>query len=221
MTGSFSSASPESWSTWVSLCAVVVPDGCCSRRPWENSVLACSYRDLFFRFRWKSWSLKNGNDVHKKLNLVWVLNQKLNWRSISIKPKIGRDLNSAKMHFVPNLEIVTSIGGESWHGQAQNGVNFAFEVKFDLEGQGQSPFLGQCCCAHSSHISERSDKNWGSLLCWKLEQLECLHSENTPRRPMITYTMDSYQILCHNKTKSKLQITKNSKIQISKFGISQ
>ena len=40
--------------------------------------------------------------------------------------------------FVPNLEIVTSIGGELWYGQAQNGVNFDFEVKFDLEGQGQS-----------------------------------------------------------------------------------
>ena len=36
--------------------------------------------------------------------------------------------------FVQNLEIVTSIGGELWHGQAQNGVNFDFEVKFDLEG---------------------------------------------------------------------------------------
>ena len=41
--------------------------------------------------------------------------------------------------FVPNLEIVTSIGGELWHAQAQNGVNFDFEVKFDLKGQGQSP----------------------------------------------------------------------------------
>ena len=41
--------------------------------------------------------------------------------------------------FVPNLEIVIYIGGELWHGQAQNGVNFYFEVKFDLEGQGQSP----------------------------------------------------------------------------------
>ena len=41
--------------------------------------------------------------------------------------------------FVPNLEIVTSIGGELWHGQAQNGVNFDFEVTFDLEGQCQSP----------------------------------------------------------------------------------
>ena len=47
---------------------------------------------------------------------------------------------SAKMQFIPDLEIVTSIGGESWHGQAQNGVNFDFEVDiFDLEGQGQSP----------------------------------------------------------------------------------
>ena len=30
-------------------------------------------------------------------------------------------------------------GDELSHGQAQNGVNFDFEVTFDLEGQGQSP----------------------------------------------------------------------------------
>ena len=41
--------------------------------------------------------------------------------------------------FVPNLEIVTSTGGELWHGQAQNEVNFDLEVEFDLEGQSQSP----------------------------------------------------------------------------------
>ena len=41
------------------------------------------------------------------------------------------------MHFVPNLEIVTSIGGELWHGQAQNGVNFDFGIQFDLEGHDQ------------------------------------------------------------------------------------
>ena len=40
--------------------------------------------------------------------------------------------------FVRNLEIVTSIGGELWHAQAQNGVNFDFGVQFDLEGQDQS-----------------------------------------------------------------------------------
>ena len=30
-------------------------------------------------------------------------------------------------------------GDELSHGQTQNGVNFDFEVKFHLEGQGQSP----------------------------------------------------------------------------------
>ena len=30
-------------------------------------------------------------------------------------------------------------GDELSHGQTQNGVNFDFEVEFDLEGQGQSP----------------------------------------------------------------------------------
>ena len=41
--------------------------------------------------------------------------------------------------FVTNLEIVTLIGGELWHGQAQNGINFDFGVQFDLEGHDQSP----------------------------------------------------------------------------------
>ena len=38
----------------------------------------------------------------------------------------------------PNLVILARMGDELLHGQAQNGVNFDFEVKFDLEGQGQS-----------------------------------------------------------------------------------
>ena len=48
----------------------------------------------------------------------------------------------------------------------------------------------------------------GAIPSPKLEQLEWLRSKNTPRRPMITHTMDSYQIPCHNKTKSNLQIPK-------------
>ena len=43
---------------------------------------------------------------------------------------------------------------------------------------------------------------------WKLEQLDCLRSENTPHCRMITHTIDSYQIPMQNKTKSKLQIWK-------------
>ena len=51
----------------------------------------------------------------------------------------------------------------------------------------------------------------------KLEQLECLPTENNttplPHPPMITQIthtidFDSYQIPCHNKTKSNLQIKK-------------
>ena len=39
----------------------------------------------------------------------------------------------------------------------------------------------------------------------KLEQLECLRSEDTPRRLMITHTIESYWIPSQKKTKSKLK----------------
>ena len=39
----------------------------------------------------------------------------------------------------PNLVTLAWRGDELSHGQAQNGVNFDFEVKFDLEGQNISP----------------------------------------------------------------------------------
>ena len=39
----------------------------------------------------------------------------------------------------PNLVILAWTGDELSRGQAQNGVNFDFEVKFDIEGRGQSP----------------------------------------------------------------------------------
>ena len=40
----------------------------------------------------------------------------------------------------------------------------------------------------------------------ELEQLERLGSEDTPRRLMITHTIESYWIPSKKKTKSKLQI---------------
>ena len=39
---------------------------------------------------------------------------------------------------------------------------------------------------------------------YKLEQLERLRSEDTPRRLMITHTIESYWIPSQKKTKSKL-----------------
>ena len=39
----------------------------------------------------------------------------------------------------PHLVVLAWTGDELSHGQAQNGVNFDFEGKFDLEGKSQSP----------------------------------------------------------------------------------
>ena len=43
----------------------------------------------------------------------------------------------------------------------------------------------------------------------ELEQLEGLRFEDTPRRLMITHTIESYWIPSQKKTKSKLQIKNN------------
>ena len=47
------------------------------------------------------------------------------------------------MHFGPNLEIFTSTGDDLLRRQAQNMVNFDFEVEIDLEGHGQSKYFNQ------------------------------------------------------------------------------
>ena len=39
----------------------------------------------------------------------------------------------------PNLVTLAWMGDELWCGQAKNGVNFDFDLKFDLEGQGWLP----------------------------------------------------------------------------------
>ena len=95
----------------------------------------------FFKFSQltnKLVSLKNDNDVHKKLN--WSGFEIKNWieDQFQSNPKLVGIWTVLRCVFVPNLEIVTSISGELWHGQAQNGVKFDFWVQFDLEGHDQS-----------------------------------------------------------------------------------
>ena len=72
---------------------------------------------------------------------IWSGFEIKNWieDQFQSSPKLVGIWTVLRCIFVPNLEIVTSIGGESWYAQAQNRVNFDFEVKFDLEDQGQSP----------------------------------------------------------------------------------
>ena len=72
---------------------------------------------------------------------IWSGFEIKNWieDQFQSSPKLVGIWTVLRCIFVPDLEIVTSIGGELWHAQAQNGVNFDFGVQFDLEGQGQSP----------------------------------------------------------------------------------
>ena len=53
-------------------------------------------------------------------------------------PKLIGILTQVFCTFGPNLVILAWTGYELLGRQAQNGVTFDFEVKFDLEGQGQS-----------------------------------------------------------------------------------
>ena len=50
-----------------------------------------------------------------------------------LKSKLIGILTVVKCIWCPNLETVTSICGDLSSGQTQNGVNFDFNIKFDLE----------------------------------------------------------------------------------------
>ena len=53
-------------------------------------------------------------------------------------PKLIGILIVLRCIFGPNLVILAWTADELWGGQAQNGVKFDFQVKFDLEGQRRS-----------------------------------------------------------------------------------
>ena len=54
--------------------------------------------------------------------------------------------------------------------------------------------------------------SWYLQSIFKLEQVECLLSGDTPRHLMITHIIESYWIPSQKKTKSKLQIKRIAKI---------
>ena len=69
-------------------------------------------------------------DFENKLNLT---------NHAQSTPKITGILTKVFSTSGPNLVALAWTGDEVSRGQAENGVHFDFEVKFDLEGQGQSP----------------------------------------------------------------------------------
>ena len=72
----------------------------------------------------------NKQDFENKLNLTCQAQS---------TPKTVGILTKVFCTSGPNFVVLAWTGDELSLGQAQNGVNFDFEVKFDLEGQGQSP----------------------------------------------------------------------------------
>ena len=62
-----------------------------------------------------------------------------NWLYLTSTPITIRILTRVFRTSGPNLVVLAWACDELLWGQAQNGVNCDFEVKFDLEGQGQSP----------------------------------------------------------------------------------
>ena len=63
------------------------------------------------------------------------------------------------------MEIVTSIGGELWHGQAQNGVNFNFGVQYEGQQQLSHKTIGiltKLFCTSGSNVV---------ILAWTLDEL--------------------------------------------------
>ena len=72
----------------------------------------------------------NKQDFENKLNLTGYAQS---------TPKTTGISNKVFITSGSNLVALAWTGDELSRGQAQTGVNFDFEVKFDLEGQGQSP----------------------------------------------------------------------------------
>ena len=92
-----------------------------SRYSW----LSGGYMVVMYFQLWKTWKFDF-------LSHIWP------WMLRSIAPQTTGILTKVFCTSGPNLVILAWMGGELWCGQAQNGVNLDFQVKFDLEGQGRS-----------------------------------------------------------------------------------
>ena len=114
-----------------------MPRSCSMAVLWIGSLPPNSLNSPNLQTSWSHWRMPM---MYIKSS-IWSGFEIKNWieDQFQSSPKLVGIWTVLRCIFAPNLEIVTSIGGELWHAQAQNGVNFDFGVQFDLEGQGQSP----------------------------------------------------------------------------------
>ena len=112
----------------------------CDMTLWANifvrSHLGCGTNSAFTRFckSHKYFKKAKAMQINRilKISLIWHV--KLNQ-----PPKNIRILTKVFCTSGPNLVVLAWTGDELSRGQAQNGVNFDFEGKFDLIDKGQSP----------------------------------------------------------------------------------
>ena len=110
--------------------------------------------------RWSHSSIYNKNDANNIFSgwykIGFEIKNEIEGQCQS-SPKFSGILRVLRCIFGPNFEILSWIGGEWWHGQAQNMVIFHFEVKFDLEVQSQLPpktigILTKVFCSSGSNL---------------------------------------------------------------------
>ena len=104
------------------------------------------------------------------------------------------------------------MGNELWSGQAQNGVNSDFEVKFDLEGHGQLPpktigTLTKVFCIFGPNLAILAwtgpELSRGQASDWHTDRQTDRHThtdagnDNTRRPKLASGKNDSHQIYQH------------------------
>ena len=115
---------------------------------WDHSKLSTyksTHTSSIWGVTWNRWShssIYNKNDANNIFSdwykIGFEIKNEIEGQCQS-SPKFSGILTVLRCICGPNLEILSWIGGEWWHGQAQNMVIFHCEVKFDLEVQGQLP----------------------------------------------------------------------------------
>ena len=110
--------------------------------------------------RWSHSSICNKNDANNIFSgwykIGFEIKNEIEGQGQS-SPKFSGILRVLRCIIGPNLEILSWIGAEWWHGQAQNMAIFYFEVKFDLEVQGKLPpktigILTKVFCSSSPNL---------------------------------------------------------------------
>ena len=132
---------------------------CRGWRPWNNQ--ACEAVQVLMA----PWWLYGGYVFPVVVKLEnWTFQVKFDLEGQSQLPRktIGI-LTNVLCTSGPNLVIPAWMGDELWCKQAQNGANFDFDLKFDLEGQGRLPpqTIGTLTKVHLwSKFGEPSFNGW-------------------------------------------------------------